>query len=172
MKFNSDFNSLQLNILALNKVQNMKIEQFLKSSPTFAAIFAAQFISKQISLKLKDYELTYLQALVLVAIFFEPSQEARPLTLAKSLRMTKGNVSHSISHLQAVGLIQYDSLRNDKRGSVVRLNVRGKTLVTKLIKYFDEMQRKTEDAFSVSGTKKMMAGLEQLEELYRAPMDK
>jgi len=145
----------------------MKIEKFLNSSPTFAAIFAAQFISKQISLKLKDHELTYLQALVLVAIFFEPSQEARPHTLAKSLRMTKGNVSHCISHLQAAGLIQYDSLRNDKRGSIVRLTTRGKAMVAKLIKYFDEMQRKTEDLLSVSGTKKMMADIEKLESIYQ-----
>lgn len=144
----------------------MRIEKFLKSSPTFAAIFAAQFISKQISVKLKEHDLTYLQALVLVAIFFESSQESRPSCLAKTLRMTKGNVSHCVSYLQEQGLIQYKHLRADKRGSAVGITARGKSLVVKLIKYFDEMQRKTEDTFSVPGTKKMMAQLETLEKLY------
>ena len=145
----------------------MRIEKFLKSSPTFAAIFAAQLISRQISLRFKEYDLTYLQALVLVAIFFESSQESRPSTLAATLRMTKGNVSHCISHLQELGLIQYKHLRFDKRGSSVGITARGKSLVMKLIKYFDEMQRKTEDTFSVAGTKKMMAQMEQLEGIYR-----
>lgn len=145
----------------------MRIEKFLKSSPTCAAIFTAQFISKRISIKLKSFGLTYLQALVLVAIFFEPSQEARPNGLATTLRMTKGNVSHCISFLQAAGLIQYNSIKNDKRGSAVNLTARGKSLVVKLIKYFDEMQSKTEDSFSVAGTKKMMTDFEKLERLYQ-----
>ena len=145
----------------------MKIETFLKSSPSFAVIFASQFITKQMTAVFKEKNLTYLQAMVLVAVFFEKSHEARPQGLAGVLHTSKGNISHCLTHLQNERLVQFDKLPSDKRGAIVRLTAKGKSVVAMLIKYFDEYQRLTEKTFTDAGTRRLMADMTQLQELYK-----
>lgn len=144
----------------------MEIQKFLKSSPSFAVLFTAQFIAKQMTTVFKEKNLTYLQAMVLVAIFFEKSSGVRPNGLAKFLNTSKGNISHCLAHLQTEKLIQYEQMRADKRGSVINLTAKGKSLVASLIKYFDEIQKATEKKFTDAGTRKIMSEMMRLQEIY------
>ena len=144
----------------------MKIKRFLDCSPAFTIIFASQYIAKQMTIVFKKNNLTYLQAMVLVSIFFEKSNHARPQDLAIFLHTSKSNISHCLAHLQNEKLIQYEQLPSDKRGSVISLTERGQKMVFTLIKYFDDLQNKTEKQFTPEGTKQLIRNIEKLKTIY------
>ena len=73
----------------------MRIESFLKQSPVFQLSHSTRRIEVLLNRALHHDGLTFLEALVLAAIFFE-KKGVKPSDLAGTLRMTRGNISHAI----------------------------------------------------------------------------
>ena len=86
-------------------VHAMRIESFLRQSPIFQASRIARRMEASLNV-LREEELTFFEALVLAAIFFEKKGGIKPSYLAETFQTTRGNVSHCVSSLEAKGLVR------------------------------------------------------------------
>ena len=84
----------------------MRINAFLHESPMFAINRAARRFDSLTALVLAADNLSFLEGLVLAAMFFEAPQQVKPSQLAETFGTTRGNVSHCVSSLEAKGLLQ------------------------------------------------------------------
>ena len=57
---------------------------------------------------LREEGLTFFEALMLAAIFFEKKGGIKPSDLAETFQTTRGNVSHCVSSLEAKGLVRVE----------------------------------------------------------------
>ena len=78
----------------------MRFEAFLRESPLFAIRRASRQFDSHLTQVLQAGEITFLEALTLVSIFFEDPAPIKPSVLAATLSTTRGNVSHCISALE------------------------------------------------------------------------
>src|ERR1700722_6320624 len=94
----------------------MRIETFLRQSPIFQANRLARRMDTALGVVLKSEELSVFEAMLLVALFFEGRDKIKPSELAEVFQTTRGNVSHSISSLEAKGLVARQIDPEDARG--------------------------------------------------------
>ena len=119
----------------------MRIEAFLRESPMFAVNSAARRFNALASQALAADNLNFVEGLVLVAIFFEAPRQIKPSQLAETFATTRGNISHSISSLEAKGLLQRKIDPADARAYRLALKSSGKKAAFRVISAFDTMQR-------------------------------
>src|ERR1700760_908357 len=84
----------------------MRIDAFLNESPMFAVNRASRRFEALTAQVLAEDGLSFLEGLVLTAVFFEAPKPVKPSQLADTFETTRGNVSHCISSLEARGLLQ------------------------------------------------------------------
>jgi DNA-binding MarR family transcriptional regulator len=114
---------------------------------------------------LKDEDVTAFEALVLAALFFETSGAIKPSALAASFETTRSNVSHCISSLEAMGLVQRKIDPEDARAVQLVLRPRGKKQAARVVGIMDQMQRQLEAGIGVeklAGTIRQMSEVEEL----------
>jgi DNA-binding MarR family transcriptional regulator len=87
-------------------METMRIDAFLRESPMFAVNRAARRFNSFVDLALAADRLSFLDGLVLVAILFEAPRQIKPSQLADTFATTRANISHSVSSLEAKGLLQ------------------------------------------------------------------
>jgi DNA-binding MarR family transcriptional regulator len=122
-------------------METMRIEAFLRESPMFAVNCAARRFNALASQAFAVDELNFLDGLVLAAIFFDAPRQIKPSQLAETFATTRGNVSHSISSLEAKGLLQRKIDPSDARAYLLTLKPSGKKAAFRVISAFDGMQR-------------------------------
>ena len=88
--------------------------------------------------------LSFLEGLVLAAIFFEAPEPVKPSQLAEAFATTRGNVSHCVSSLEAKGLLQRKVDPTDARAFNLELKPAGKKCALRVIGAFDRLQREFE----------------------------
>lgn len=86
-------------------------------------------------------DLGFTEGLVLAAIFFEAPRAIKPSQLADTFTITRGNVSHAVSSLEAKGLVQRKIDPSDARGYLLTLRPHGKKCALRMIAAFDKMQQ-------------------------------
>ena len=123
----------------------MRIEAFLRESPMFAVTCAARRFNSLASQAFAADNLNFLDGLVLAAIFFEAPRQIKPSQLAETFATTRGNISHSISSLEAKGLLQRKIDAGDARAYLLTLKPSGKKAAFRVISAFDGMQRAFEE---------------------------
>lgn len=123
----------------------MRIETFLSESPMFCITRSARSFEVQIAQLFKSYELNFLEALILSALFFEASEPVTPSLLAQTLSSTRGNVSHSISSLEARGFVQRKVSPDDARVYHITLRPQGRKAAVHVIGALDKLQKQYED---------------------------
>ncbi|MGA2085960.1 MAG: MarR family transcriptional regulator, partial [Terracidiphilus sp.] len=84
----------------------MRIDAFLHESPMFAVNRAARRFESLAARALAADSLSFLEGLVLTAMFFEAPRPVKPSQLAETFGTTRGNVSHCVSSLEARELLQ------------------------------------------------------------------
>ena len=119
----------------------MRIEAFLSQSPMFAVNSAARRFNALANQALAADNLNVVEGLVLVAIFFETPRQIKPSHLAETFATTRGNISHSISSLEAKGLLQRKIDPADARAYLLALKSSGKKAAYRVISAFDGLQR-------------------------------
>lgn len=141
----------------------MKITKFLVESPTFALIYGGQEIQRRVSSRFKPYGLNVLEGLILVSLFFEEKQTARPKSLQKAFQTTKANISHCTSKLESKKYIKRSSDPKDRRSYDLTLTKSGEAAALKLISYFDSLQNSLEKSLKTSV---FLASLRKVQQLH------
>ena len=142
----------------------MRIQSFLEQSPPFQATRIARRIEASINRMLGEEGLTFLEALILAAVFFEKAR-VKPSQLALQLQTTRANISHSISSLEAKGLAQRKIDADDARAIQVVLLPAGRRRAARVVGILDRVQRGFEDGLGASKLQGTMAQLRAIEEL-------
>lgn len=118
----------------------MRIEPFLKQSPVFQISRSARRLDGLLTRILRSEEVTFLEALVLAAIFFEKKRGIKPSELAETFQTTRGNISHCISSLEAKGLVRRRVDPEDSRALQLTLQPAGRKRAARVVGILDHMQ--------------------------------
>ena len=119
----------------------MRIDAFLRESPVFAVTRAARSFESLSARTLAADDLTFLEGLLLAALFFEAPKPVKPSQLSEVFRTSRGNISHCISTLESRGLLQRRIDPDDARVFLLALRPQGKRIALRVIAIFDEMQK-------------------------------
>jgi DNA-binding MarR family transcriptional regulator len=122
----------------------MRIDAFLRESPMFAVHRAARRFESLASEAFAAESLNFLEGLVLAALYFEAPRPVKPSQLAEVFATTRGNVSHCVSSLEALGLLQRKIDPEDARAYQLTLKPQGKKCAVRVIGVFDRLQRRFE----------------------------
>jgi len=147
----------------------MRIDAFLEQSPIFAIQRAARRTESLTAQSLASNpsgasdSLSFMEGLVLAAIFFEAPRPVKPSHLAETFDTTRGNISHCLSSLEAKGLIQRRIDPEDARAYLLTLKPQGKRCAIRVIGAFDKLQKQCEDALGKTALKQMLHSLHRLE---------
>src|SRR6185437_169255 len=114
-----------INSLLCKLHSTMRIEAFLRESPMFTVKREALRFDAIAAEAFSADNLGFMEGLVLAAIFYT----------------TRGNISHSISSLEAKGLLQRKIDPLDARGYLLTLKPAGRKCALRVIAAFDKMQK-------------------------------
>jgi DNA-binding MarR family transcriptional regulator len=145
----------------------MRIEAFLRESPMFTVKRAARHFDRVAADAFFADGLGFMEGLLLAAIFFEAPRPIKPSHLAETFATTRGNVSHSISSLEAKGLVQRRIDPADARGTLLALKPAGKKSALRVIAAFDRMQQKFEQKVGKAALKSTLDAIRTLESCHR-----
>ena len=143
----------------------MRIESFLSQSPVFQASRIARRMEASLNLVLRDEGVTFFEALVLAAIFFEKKGAIKPSALAETFQTTRGNVSHCISSLEAKGLVRRRIDLEDARAFRLVLQPTGRRRAVRVVGILDRMQRHFEETVGVAKLETMLGQMGVVEGL-------
>jgi DNA-binding MarR family transcriptional regulator len=143
----------------------MRIETFLQQSPIFQTSRIARRMEVSLNVILRDEGLTFFEALMLAAIFFEKKGGIRPSDLADTFQTTRGNVSHCVSSLEAKGLVRRRIDPEDARSFRLVLQPVGKRRAVRVVGIFDRMQTHFEKNVGVAKLAGMLEQMRAVEEL-------
>lgn len=142
----------------------MRIESFLKESPVFQLSHSTRRIEALLNRILRYDGLTFLEALVLAAIFFE-KKGVKPSELAGTFHMTRGNISHCVSSLEAKALVRRRIDPEDARALQIVLLPAGRKRAARVAGILDRMQRQFEGMLEPSGLESLKRELFIIESL-------
>jgi DNA-binding MarR family transcriptional regulator len=143
----------------------MRIDAFLHESPMFAVNRAARRFESLASQALAGDSLNFLEGMVLAAMYFETPRPVMPSQLAETFGTTRGNVSHCVSSLEAMGLIQRKIDPEDARAYQLTLKPQGKKCAVRVIGVFDKLQKEFEREVGKTALGEMLKNLRKLEAL-------
>jgi DNA-binding MarR family transcriptional regulator len=143
----------------------MRIDAFLRESPMFEVNRASRRFDGLAGRVLQSDGLSFLEGLVLAAIFFEAPEPVKPSHLAATFGTTRGNVSHCVSSLEAKGLLQRRVDPADARAFNLGLKPAGKKCALRVIGAFDKLQRDFEREVGKSALKGALEVILRLESL-------
>jgi len=149
----------------------MRIDAFLEQSPMFAIQRAARRVETLTATSLAAYppavpdSLSFLEGLVLAAIFFEAPQPVKPSHLAETFATTRANISHCLSSLEGKGFLLRRIDPEDARAYLLSLKPQGKRHAIRVIGAFDRLQKECEDTLGKTALKQMLGSLRRLEAL-------
>ena len=144
----------------------MRIDAFLEQSPMFAVNRAARRFDSLTAQVLAGDGLSFLEGLVLAAMFFEAPLPVRPSELAETFGTTRGNVSHCVSSLEAKGLLHRKIDPEDARAYQLTLKPQGRRCAVRVIGAFDKLQAKFEREIGKTALGEMLKSLRRIEALY------
>jgi DNA-binding MarR family transcriptional regulator len=145
----------------------MRIDAFLQESPMFAINHAARRFNALAAVTLKADDLSFLEGLILTALFFETSALIKPSDLAETLGMTRGNVSHCISSLEAKGLLHRRIVPTDARAYHLTLKPKGRKCAVGVISAFDNLQKEFEKEVGKAALRDTLRTIRRLESVFQ-----
>ena len=143
----------------------MRIDAFLRESPMFAVNRAARRFNSFVDRALAADSLSFLEGLVLVAILFEGPRQIKPSQLAETFATTRANISHSLSSLEAKGLLQRKIDPEDARAYLLTLKPAGRRCAMRVIRAHDRMQQAFEREVGKSALAETLKVIRALEAL-------
>lgn len=129
----------------------------------FAVSRAARRFEALAAQALADDNLSFLEGLVLAALFFEAPQPVKPSQLAETFGTTRGNVSHCLSSLEAKGHLQRKIDPEDARAYQISLKPQGRRCALRVIAAFDKLQKELESEIGRVALGEMLRALRKLE---------
>jgi DNA-binding MarR family transcriptional regulator len=141
----------------------VRIDAFLKESPMFAVSRAARRFDSLAAETLAADRLTFMEGMVLAALFFEAPAPVKPSQLAESFGTTRGNVSHCLTSLEGKGLVQRKIDAEDARAFLLTLKPAGKRCAVRVIGAFDKLQNRFEGELGKTALRQMLKDLRRIE---------
>jgi len=142
----------------------MRIESFLEQSPVFQTSRIARRVEASLNALLKHEGLTFSESLMLAAIFLE-KKRVRPSELARTFETTRGNVSHTVSSLEAKCLVRRRIDPEDARGFFLELEPAGKRRAARVAGILDRMQTLFEEEIGASKLETTLRQMDAIEKL-------
>ena len=146
----------------------MRIDAFLRESPMFAVNRAARRFNSFVDRALKGDGLSFLEGLALVAIVLEAPRQIKPSQLAETFATTRANISHSLSSLEAKGLLQRKIDPEDARAYLLTLKPAGRRCAMRVIRAHDRMQQAFEREVGKSALAETLKVIRELEAVTNA----
>jgi DNA-binding MarR family transcriptional regulator len=143
----------------------VRIEAFLSQSPIVQITRVARRVEASLDRILREEGVTFFEALVLAAIFFEKKGGIRPSQLAETFQTSRGNVSHCISSLESKGLVKRRLDPADARALRLLLEPAGRKRAVRVVGVLDRMQRHFEQSVGVGRLESMLEKMGMVEEL-------
>jgi DNA-binding MarR family transcriptional regulator len=143
----------------------MRINAFLTESPMFAVSRTARRFDALASRSLAADGLSFLEGLILAAIFFEAPRQIKPSELAETFGTTRANISHTVSALESKGLLLREIDPSDARAYLLALKPSGRKCALRVIRVFDRLQETFEREVgkrSLADATRVIQSLEQL----------
>jgi len=141
----------------------MRIDAFLNQSPMFTVTRAARRFEALSAEALAADDLSFLEGLVLAALFFEAPRLVKPSQLSTTFGMSRGNVSHCISSLEAKGHLQRRIDPEDARVFLLTLKPQGRRTALRVIEAFDKLQKGFEQELGRTALNEMLGSIRRLE---------
>ena len=142
----------------------MRIESFLEQSPVFQVSRVARRMEASLNALLKAEELTLSESLMLAAIFLE-KKRVRPSELALTFETTRGNVSHTVSSLEAKRLVRRRIDPEDARGFLLELEAPGRRKAARVAGILDRLQAEMEKELGEAKLGTMLRQMDAVERL-------
>lgn len=143
----------------------MRIDAFLRESPMFAILHASRRLDALANAALAEDDLSFAEGLILTAILFEEPRPIKPSQLADTFGTTRGNISHSLSSLEAKGFLQRRIDPEDARAYQVTLRPPGKKCALRVVGAFDRLQRIFEREVGKTTLKETLTTIRAIESL-------
>lgn len=143
----------------------MRIDAFLQESPMFTINRAARRFDSLAAHALAADGLSFMEGLVLAAVFFDEPQAAKPSQLAETFGTTRGNMSHCISSLEAKGFLHRVIAPQDARSYLLALKPQGKRCALRVIRTFDRLQAEFEKEIGKAALSETLKTIRKLEAL-------
>jgi DNA-binding MarR family transcriptional regulator len=144
----------------------MRIDVFLRESPMFAVHRAARRFEALSAEVLAADKLSFLEGLLLSAVFFEAPRAVRPSQLAETFATTRGNVSHCVSTLEAKGLLHRRIDPDDARAYQLTLSPQGKRCALRAIAALDRLQHAFEQEIGKTMLRDTVRNIRRMETLF------
>lgn len=129
----------------------------------FAVSRAARRFESLAGRTLAGDDLSFLEGLMLAALFFESPKLVKPSLLAETFGTTRGNVSHCISSLEAKGHLQRKIDPDDARAYQLTLKPQGRRCALRVIAAFDSLQKEFESEVGKTALSEMLKSIRKLE---------
>lgn len=110
--------------------------------------------------------LSFMEGLVLAALFFEAPAPVKPSQLAETFGTTRGNVSHCLTSLEGKGLVQRRIDAEDARAFLLTLKPAGKRCAVRVIGAFDRLQNCFEGELGKTALRQMLKDLRRIEGIF------
>ncbi len=131
----------------------------------FAIAHAARRLDALAHQALAGDDLSFAEGLILTAILFEEPSPIKPSQLADTFGTTRGNISHSLSSLEAKGFLQRKIDPEDARAYQVTLRPPGKKCALRVVGIFDRLQRTFEREIGKTRLKETLTAIRVIESL-------
>ncbi len=145
----------------------MKIQKYVEKSLLFAIGTSYDAIWRNLNTQLKKEECNFLQAMILISLFFEESETVTPSRLADTFYTSRGNLSHCVTYLEKRGWVKRQLDEKDARSYQVILKPEGRKVATRLIKVIDRIEDFFEDSFGKQPLSSTITSLAKIGELAR-----
>lgn len=142
----------------------MRIDSFLQQSPVFQTSRVARRLESSLNSALASEGLTLSESLMLAAIFLE-KKTVRPSELARTFETTRGNVSHTLSSLEAKRLIRRRIEPEDARGFRLELEPAGRRRAARVAGVLDRLQAQLEKELGAVKLETMIRQMNAVEQL-------
>lgn len=122
----------------------MKIERFLKQSRLYKLHVAYRGIEANLGPTLKALDLNFTQALVLISIYFDGAGAVTPSQLVESLKISKSQLSHILSHLESMQFIRRTVDPADARRYRLKIRPERRSKVLSAVNAFERADRQAD----------------------------
>lgn len=139
----------------------MEIEKYISTSPAINIMFANAIIIKSMQKSVGESNCGFLEALVLVSIYFE-KKDVRPSLLAETFKSSRSNISHIITKLEKKKYLKRILDETNAKSYILKLTPDGVKRVNKFVKFFDDLQKGIEKENSEKDIQKFVEQLQLL----------
>ncbi len=140
----------------------MKITSFTEQSPIFSIYSSYHALGEFYSRNLRALNVNFVQALIVLTLYFEGKSRITPKALVTHLGISKSSISQALSVLEDLGWVKRTMDEADARSLFILLTPEGKRHASGLIKVFDGLEREFEKRL---GKLKVKALCEALREM-------